>query len=75
MESTARATGAPPSSTIARSSGDAARSGMPSSPRALATGSTDPRRFASPRRPFGPCGTRATAGVRMTSDTWSAGNA
>ena len=47
-------------------------SAAPSRPRRLATGSTLPRRFARPSRPLGACGTRATAGRRMTSATWSA---
>ena len=44
------------------------RFGHPSRPRRLATGSTLPRRLARPSRPLGACGTRATAGSRITSD-------
>ena len=72
--STASATGAAPSRTIARVVASA-DSSAPSRPRTLATGSTLPRRLARPSSPLGACGTRATAGRRMTSATWLAGRA
>ena len=42
-----------------------------SRPRRLATGRTVPRRLATPSSALGACGTRATAGRRMTSATSS----
>ena len=74
IASTTIATGAAPSRTIAREAapGSPSRS---SKARRLTTGRTAPRRFATPMSALGACGTRAVAGIRMTSATVSAGSA